>query len=226
MDGAATHALIGSQARVADSLKTYVGPVVTVWMVGTLMSHGGTASVATTSAEATLPFDFRGSQDGRGLYGCSTSASASAAAVSTTALRFGWLRLLRPVFGFGGGGFCGRSSSSAAAASAAGLRLRRRRLRFPRPHLRTTIAAAVSTSTVLTASMTSAASPSPSAPLIPSPRPTLPFLLFFPRSSRSAGPSPATCRPVEIPAHPVPSSLLAPSLLPPEADPRPARIPA
>ncbi len=39
MDGAVTHALIGSQARVADSLETCVGPVVTVWMVGTLMSH-------------------------------------------------------------------------------------------------------------------------------------------------------------------------------------------
>ena len=67
MDGATTHALIGSQARVADSLKAYVGPVGTVWMVGTLMSHGGTASVATTSAEVTLLFDFRGSRDGCGF---------------------------------------------------------------------------------------------------------------------------------------------------------------
>ncbi len=115
LDGATTHALIGSQARVVDSLKTYVGPVVTVCMIGTLMSHGGTASVATTSAEATVLFEFRGSRNSHGFCSCSTSAPA--AMVSMAALHFRWLRLLRPVFIF--------ARRAAAAAFAAGLHFRR-----------------------------------------------------------------------------------------------------
>ncbi len=125
-------------------------------------------------------------------------------------------RLLLQVFIFGGGGFCCRSPSSVAAASAACLHLRRRRfvlpvfilggcgfvvldypcgrpsrLRFRRPQfwlLRRPWRPRLRL-----------------PPFLPSPRPTLPSPCCFPCSSRSAGPSPATCHPVEVPAHLIPS---------------------
>ncbi len=115
---------------MVDVLKTHAGAVLTDWMVEALTSHRGTASVATTSPEATLPLDFRGSRDccgfrvpqehfGFGSCGLRNSTTHSAAAACAAGLRLRRLRLRD------------RSSASVAAASAAGFGLAR--LRLPRP---------------------------------------------------------------------------------------------